>query len=107
MTARYEIYMGCDAPHIDQESAEDLARHLITEAFPHGCSVRIEDGTWQMADGTVAHERTVVATWMSTDQQEQTNEAAGRVSRLAAEFKRLARQEAVLIVKSVVDAVFV
>lgn len=103
MTVQFQIYCGTDAPHIDAVSCEDLARNLAAEAFPAGHSVRIEDGVWQMADSTIVNERTVVITWFA----EKGPEADAKVGKLAFQYKNLARQEAVLVVKQEVDSFLV
>lgn len=107
MSTKYEIRMGCDCPHIDQEAAEDLARHLCADAFPAGHSIRVEQGCWAMANGTIVHENTVVCTWYATDQQKANGEAHARVNRLAAQYKELARQEAVMVTTEEVFTVLV
>ena len=107
MTTKYEIHMGCDCPHIDQEAAEDLARHLCADAFPHGHTIRVDQGCWQMQDGSVVHENTVVCTWLATDQQKANGEAHAKVNRLAAQYKDLARQQACMVTTQEVFSVFV
>ena len=103
MTVKFTIYCGTDAPHIDAVSCEDLARNLAAEAFPHGHSVRIEDGVWKMQTGETVNERTVVITWF-TDSKAEGN---AKVGKLAGDYKTLARQEAVLVEVQEVDSFFV
>ena len=103
MTIQFQVYCGTDAPHIDAVSCEDLARNLAAEYFPHGHSVRIEDGCWRMETGDVVNERTVVITWLS-DNGPEANTAVGK---MAGQYKELARQEAVMVVKQEVDSFMV
>lgn len=103
MTVQFQIYCGTDAPHIDAASCEDLARNLAAEYFPHGHSVRIEDGCWRMATGEVVNERTVVVTWL-TDSNDLTN---ANVGKMAFDYKNLARQEAVMVVRQEVNSFMV
>lgn len=103
MATQFQIFCGTDAPHIDPIACEDLARNLAAEYFPHGHSVRIEDGCWKMATGEIVKERTVVITWL-TDSDELTNKNVGK---LAFDYKNLARQEAVMIIRQEVDSFMV
>ena len=103
MTVQFQIYCGTDAPHIDAVSCEDLARNLAAEYFPHGHSIRIEDGCWKMATGEVVNERTVVITWLA-DSKAESDIAA---SKMSVKYKELARQEAVMIVKQEVNSFMV
>ena len=103
MTVQFQIYCGTDAPHIDAASCEDLARNLAAEYFPHGHSVRIEDGCWRMATGEVVNERTVVITWLSDN----GIDSDIAVSKMSGQYKNLARQEAVMIVKQEVNSFMV
>jgi hypothetical protein len=102
MTVQFQIYCGTDAPHIDAVSCEDLARNLAAEYFPHGHSVRIEDGAWKMATGEVINERTVVITWLTDSTVDEH-----LVGKMAGQYKTLARQEAVLIIKQEVNSFIV
>lgn len=102
MTVQFQVYCGTDAPHIDAVSCEDLARNLAAEYFPHGHSVRIEDGCWRMQTGEVVNERTVVITWLADSVSDHQ-----RVGKMAGQYKELARQEAVMIVKQEVDSFMV
>ena len=103
MTVQFQVYCGTDAPHIDAVSCEDLARNLAAEYFPHGHSIRIEDGCWKMATGEVVNERTVVITWLADSKAE--SDIA--VSKMSVKYKELARQEAVMIVKQEVNSFMV
>lgn len=103
MAVQFSIFCGTDAPHIDATACEDLARNLAAEYFPAGHSVRIEDGCWKMQTGEVVNERTVVITWMTQDDA-LTNAAVGK---MAHDYKNLARQEAVMIIRQEVDSFFI
>ena len=103
MAVQFSIYCGTDAPHIDAVACEDLACNLAAECFPAGHSIRIEDGCWKMQTGEVVNERTVVITWMT----ENDALANAKVGKLAGQYKELARQEAVMVVKREVDSFFV
>ena len=103
MAVQFSVFCGTDAPHIDAVACEDLARNLAAEFFPHGHSVRIEDGCWRMQTGEVVNERTVVITWMTENDALANN----KVGKMAKQYKDLARQEAVMVVKQEVDSFFI
>jgi hypothetical protein len=103
MAVQFSVFCGTDAPHIDAVSCEDLARNLAAEYFPAGHSIRIEDGCWRMQTGEVVNERTVVITWMT----ENDALANHKVGKMAKQYKDLARQEAVMVVKQEVDSFFI
>jgi hypothetical protein len=106
MTTRFQIFCGTDTNGRDVD-AKQLALDLAAKYFPHGHSISEEIGRWQTADGAIVTEPTVVITWVASDSQVQTHEAEVRVGRLAGEFKTRAFQEAVLITRQEIDAIFV
>ena len=107
MTTKYEIHCGSDAPNMTPDEAMDLARQLAAEAFPHGHSVRVEDGCWMMANGEIVTEKTVVITWLCSDSDKSAGLAHARANRLAGSYKHLARQEAVMVTTQEVYSVMV
>ena len=106
MTTEFKIYCGTDANGHDVD-ARQLALDLAARYFPLGHTITEDLGRWTKADGTIVTEQTVVITWIASPEYVQADEAEGLVSRVAGEFKNGAFQEAVLITRREIDAVFV
>ena len=106
MTTQFSIFCGTDTNGHDVD-ARQLALDLAAKYFPLGHSITEQIGRWQTADGSIVTEPTIVITWIASAELVRTNEADGAVSRLAGEYKNLAFQEAVLITRQELDAVFI
>ena len=106
MTTEFKIYCGTDTNGHDVD-AKQLALDLAAKYFPLGHTITEELGRWTTADGTIVTEPTIVITWIASDELVQTSQADGTVGRVAGEYKNLAFQEAVLVTRRVIDAVFV
>jgi hypothetical protein len=106
MTTQFQIFCGTDTNGHDVD-ARQLALDLAAKYFPLGHSITEQLGRWQTADGTIVTEPTIVITWIASAELVRTNEADGAVSRLAGEYKNLAFQEAVLVTRQELDAIFV
>jgi hypothetical protein len=110
MSTRFQIFCGTDTNGHDVD-AKQLALDLAAKYFPNGHSISEETGRWQTwtgrDGGAIVTELTIVITWVASDSLVKTREADAQVSRLAGEFKNRAFQEAVLITRQEIDAVFV
>ena len=128
MTVQFEIHCGTDtnghditdeqgrflapaigcAPGSRQHRAacaRQLAMNLAAEFFPHGHSLSDEVGRWKTADGRMITEGTIVIKWLSDTGS--AAEAERRVAAVAAAFKAGAFQEAVMVTRRDVEAVFI
>ncbi len=106
MCTEFKIYCGTDTNGHDVD-ARQLALDLAAKYFPLGHTITEELGRWTTADGAIVTEPTVVIKWIASAELVRTNEADTAVSRLAGEYKDLAFQEAVLITRQQLDAVFI
>ncbi len=106
MTTEFKIYCGTDTNGHDVD-ARQLALDLAARYFPLGHTITEELGRWTTADGTVVTEPTIVISWIASPEYVQADEADGLISRVAGEYKNLAFQEAVLITRREIDAVFI
>ncbi len=106
MTTQFQIFCGTDTNGHDVD-ARQLALDLAAKYFPLGHSITEQTGRWQTADGSIVTEPTIVITWIASVELVQTNQADGLVGRVAGEYKDLAFQEAVLVTRREIDAVFV
>ena len=106
MTTEFKIYCGTDTNGRDVD-ARQLSLDLAAKYFPLGHTIAEELGRWTTADGTIVTELTIVIAWIASAEQVKTNEADRLVSRLASEYKHLAFQEAVLVTRRELDAVFI
>ena len=107
MTTEFKIYCGTDTNGNEGVDAKAYALNLAAEYFPLGHTITEELGRWTTADGTIVTEPTIVISWIASAEQIQTNEAHALVSGCAAAYKNLGFQEAVLITRREVDAIFI
>ena len=106
MTTQFSIFCGTDTNGHDVD-ARQLALDLAAKYFPLGHSITEQTGRWQTANGSSVTEPTIVITWIATPDQIATDEAQKMVSGCAGAYKQLAFQEAVLITRQELDAVFI
>ena len=104
-TQRFSFYLGTDTNGHDVDAIK-LAYDLAGEYFPHGHSIREEEGRWMGEQGSVT-ELTIVVTWLAESGQVITGEADRKASRFALAYKDLAFQEAVMIERQSVDSFLV
>ena len=102
----FSIYCGLDTNGLAVD-ARQLALDIAAKHFPNGHSINEIVGRWQVADGSVITEQTIVITWLSDGAESQLTADRDRVSQCAADYKHAANQEAVMITCKEVDAVFV
>lgn len=100
---KFEFHLGTDTNGHDDVNAIQLAYDLAAEHFPHGHSIREEDGRW-MSDHGPVDELAIVVTWLVSAEQEASGEADRRASRFASAYKDGAFQEAVMVQRLTVDA---
>ena len=111
MTTEFKIYCGTDTNGHDVD-ARQLALDLALKFFPDGHTITEELGRWALRDhygptSEIVTEPTIVITWVATEQEVATGSAESLVTRLAKAFKDGAHQEAVLITRREIDAVFI
>ena len=111
MTTEFKIYCGTDTNGHDVD-ARQLALDLALKFFPDGHTITEELGRWALRDhygptSEIVTEPTIVISWIASDEQVQTGEAEGKVSRCAADFKFFCYQESVLITRREIDAIFI
>ena len=102
---KYVFYLGTNTNGHDVDGIK-IAYDLAGEHFPHGHSIREEEGRWMGEQGAVT-ELTVVVTWLAEDHQAASGEAETRASRFAKAYKDGAFQEAVLVEQQTVNAFLV
>ena len=106
MTTEFKIYCGTDTNGHDVD-ARQLALDLAAKHFPLGHTITEELGRWTTTNGAIVTEPTIVITWIASAEYVQADEADGLISRVAGEYKDLAFQEAVLVTRREIDAIFV
>ncbi len=98
----FRIYCGLDTKgQLTLEQARETALGLASDWFPHGHTIIEATGRWQQDNAPVT-EPTIIVEVMTTN----CTEEAFAYS-MAGAYKTLACQEAVMIVKTEVDADFV
>lgn len=103
---KFIFYLGTDTNGHDEVDGIKLAYELAGKYFPHGHSIREEEGRWMGEQGAVT-ELTVIVTWLAEADLVQTGEADRRASRFAKAYKDGAFQEAVLVEQQTVNAFLV
>ena len=111
MSTEFKIYCGTDTNGHDVDGKQ-LALDLAVKFFPDGHTIAEELGRWALRDHygptrEIVTEPTIVITWIATEQEVATGSADRLVSRCAAAYKNGAYQEAVLITRREIDAVFI
>ena len=101
-TQRFSFYLGTDTNGHDVDAIK-LAYDLANQYFPHGHSIREEEGRWMGEHGSVT-ELTIVVTWLASAEQTATGEADRKASLFAGAYKTQAFQEAVMIERQIVDS---
>ena len=107
MSTEFKIYCGTNTTGNEGIDARAYALNLAAEYFPLGHTITEELGRWTTSDGTIVTELTVVIAWIASAEQVRTNEAHGKVSRCASDFKFFCYQESVLVTLRELDAVYV
>ena len=98
MASRFQVYIGTDTRgRLPLAEVRQAIFDQAVDAFPHGHSIREEMGRWQHSDGNVVTERTIVVSWMASDEDLISGKAWNRVSGFAGRCKALCLQESVMI----------
>ena len=111
MTIEFKIYCGTDTNGHDVD-ARQLALDLAVKFFPDGHTITEELGRWALRDhygptSKIVTEPTIVISWIASELEVVTGSAESLVDRCAAAYKSGAYQEAVMITRHEIDAVFI
>ena len=103
MATQFTITCGLDTNGHDVD-AKQLILDLAAEAFQAGHTIREAIGRWTLINGDSVEEKTIEVVWLT---EEPFDEAWPLVAGVAADYKKGAFQEAVMVTHSEVNATFV
>ena len=110
MATEFKIYCGSDTNGHDVD-AKQLALNLAVKFFPDGHTIGEELGRWALRDhfgptSEIVTEKTIVISWIATDQEMATGSADSLVRACASAYKTAAFQQSVLVTRQTIDADF-
>ena len=107
MTSEFKFFFGTDTNGNEGVYAKAYALNLAAEYFPSGHTITEGLGRWKTSSGLIVTEPSIVVSWIASMEEVQTGEAEAKISHFAADFKFWCYQEAVLVTRQEVDAVFI
>lgn len=99
------LYFGMNKPAggaVSEQEFNQFLQQEISSRFPKGLTLLEAKGQWQGANGTVEQENSRVVEIVCDD----TPENHDKVAAIAAKYKALFAQEAVMVIKSWPEIVF-
>ena len=110
MATEFKIFCGTDT-NGRKVDANQLALDLAVKFFPDGHTITEETGRWALRDHfgptkEIVTEKTIVITWIATEQEVATGSAESLVRSCASAFKIAAFQQSVLVTRRTIDADF-
>jgi hypothetical protein len=99
------LYFGMDKPTgraVSEQEYNQFLQQEISTRFPKGLTLFEAKGQWQGEKGTIEQEKSRVVEIVCDD----TPENRDKVAAIAAKYKVLSAQEAVMIIKSQPEIIF-
>ncbi|MGZ8220564.1 MAG: DUF3574 domain-containing protein [Methylobacter sp.] len=99
------LYFGMNKPTgrtVNEQAFNQFLQQEISSRFPKGLTLFEAKGQWQSAKGTIEQEKSRVVEIVCDD----TPENRDKVAAIAAKYKVLFAQEAVMVIKSQPEIVF-
>lgn len=98
------IFFGMNTPQgvVTETQWQDFLRDKVTPRFPEGLSVFQAHGQWLGADKTIAHESSRVLELVHDD----SSRVHDDIHTVCKEYKEAFQQEAVMVIRSQVEACF-
>jgi hypothetical protein len=98
----FRVYLGLDTKgRLTLDQAREAALGLACDWFPHGHTIIEATGRWQQDNAPVTEPTIIVEVMTENKEQE------AKVYKMAAAYKALAFQEAVMLTKTEIEGDFV